>query len=546
MSSTRPLAPDPSRTSRERGFAWLVAVMASSRVSPALRPLAVVLGGAALGLPFVDHATYPLSWIAFVPLLWALEGRGLLASYLLGALMGTVAWAVGLNWVAEFVSILKGYEPPWNGIIAAAVWLWAGQFFGIAGLLYQWLRRQTGAPAVVLFPVLFVAVEAAYPLLFDVKMGELQAPFLIGIQGVDLVGVLGLDFMLCLSAAALYMLLRGQFRGRDGLALGCAAAVLAAWFGYGHVQLQHWDAEIAAWQETRRVGVVQPNDTPTVKIPPPPKGYTRRHPPEMDMTRDLAVAGAQLVVWPETRFKGYYASAQVRLAFRRQLKGMGTALLFHDLEREHLEDGYRDYNTAMVINAAGEPVGDYRKMKRVAFGEYVPVVSEIPFVRHWVEGYFGDFTREITPGDGHATLTAAGMRLVPKICYEASFPAFVGDAVGTDAAGKVLVVMSNDGWFGRTNQPSAHLLVTVLRAVENRVPMIHAINGGPSGVALPNGRIVARSEAFSHGTLLADMPYSPASGGSYYSRHPRLFPYTVYAAAAGLLVLGWISRRRRS
>lgn len=540
MSSTRPLAADRSRADGGRGLA----AVSSTRSVLALRLLAVTLGGVALGLPFIYHDTYPLSWIAFLPLLWALERRGLPAAYLLGALMGTVAWAVGINWIAEFVSILKGYDPPWNWLTATAVWLWAGQFFGIAALAYQWLRRHTEVPTVVIFPVVFVAAEAAYPLLFDVKMGELQAPFLIGVQGVDLVGIFGLDFMLCLSGAALYMLLRGRFRGRDGLALGCAVAVLAAWFGYGYVQLQRWDASIAGWEETRRIGVVQPNDTPTVKIPPPPAGYTRRHPAEMDMTRELAASGAQLVVWPETRFKGYYASAQVRLAYSRQVADMGTALLFHDLERVRRQDGYNDYNTAMVIDAAGDPVGDYRKMKRVAFGEYVPVLSEVPFVRRWVERYFGDFTREITPGDGHATLRGAGMRLVPKICYEASFPAFVAGAIGADAAGKVLVVMSNDGWFGRSNQPSAHLLVTVLRAVENRVPMIHAINGGPSGVALPSGRIIARSEAFSRGTLLADMPYSATSGGSFYARHPRLFPYSVYAAAAGLLLLGWFSRRR--
>ncbi|MBA1147694.1 apolipoprotein N-acyltransferase [Ectothiorhodospiraceae bacterium WFHF3C12] len=546
MSSPRPMDTGEAAAGGRPSADSRASVLATQRTALALRLLAVVLGGVALGLPYVHHGAFPLSWIAFVPLLWALERRGLLAAYLFGVVMGTAAWAVGTNWIAEFIGILKGYAVPWNWMSAAMVWLWAGQFHGLAALAYQWLRRHTGAPAVLLFPVLFVAAEAAYPQLFAVKVGESQAPFLVGIQGIDLVGILGLDFIICLTSAVIYMLLWGRISGRDGVAVGCALAVLAAWFAYGIVRLDTWDDRISTWTRTRTrsVGVVQPNDVPSVKIPPPPEGYSRRRPPEMDMTRALAAEGAELVVWPETRYKGYYASAQVRLAYSRQLREMGTALLFHDLERVRREVGFDDYNTAVVLSAEGETVGDYRKIKRVAFGEYVPVLSEVPFLRRWIEQYFGDFTREITPGDGHRTLRAAGMRLVPKICYEASFPAFVGEAIGRDAAGKVLVVMSNDGWFGRTNQPSAHLRVTALRAVENRVPMIHAINGGPSGAVLPNGRFVARSEAFTRGTLMVDMPYSASSGGSFHSRHPRVFNDFLYAAALGLLGWGWVSRRR--
>lgn len=548
MSSTQPAGPG-----RPAGAAGLRARMGRPLAGlrralwgvHARQTLLVAAGGACIGMPFVIPEAFVLAWVGFVPLLWAIEGRGLAQSYYFGAVTGVAAWAVGTYWVADFVDIFKGYPAPWNWAAAATIWLWAGQFHGLAALAYRWLQRHTALPAVVLFPPLFVAAESLYPLLFDVKIGEGQSAFLIALQGVDLVGVLGLDALICVAAAVAYMLLRRQWSGIHGAALVCAAIVLALWFGYGYQRLQAWDARIAGWADSRQVGVVQPNDEPTIDIPPPPEGYTRRRPPEMEMSEGLAQRGAELVIWPETRYKGYFASAQVRLAYRRQVEAMGSALLFHDLERVHHENGYNDYNTAVVIGDDGERVGDYRKVKRVAFGEYVPVLSQVPVLRWLVERYFGGFLREITPGEGHATLPAAGMRLVPKICYESAFPAFIADAVGADAAGKVIVIMSNDGWFGRTSQPEGHLRASALRAVENRVPLIHAINNGPSGAVLPSGRILGRSRMFTRDTLLLALPYSPDSGGSFYNRHPRLFIHGVYGVVLALFLWAGFTRRRR-
>jgi len=80
--------------------------------------------------------------------------------------------------------------------------------------------------------------------------------------------------------------------------------------------------------------------------------------------------------------------------------------------------------------------------------------------------------------------------------------------------------------------------------VENRLPLIHAINNGPSLVVLPSGRNLARSQAFVQSAVQVDMPYSERSGGSFYNQSPWLFLCFIYCFC-GLIFLYAIMARLR-
>jgi apolipoprotein N-acyltransferase len=81
--------------------------------------------------------------------------------------------------------------------------------------------------------------------------------------------------------------------------------------------------------------------------------------------------------------------------------------------------------------------------------------------------------------------------------------------------------------------------------VENRVPMIHLINNGPSVVTAPNGRTLSSTQAFSRAEVIADLSFSPTSGGSLYSRYPHAFERLMFVALALLCLAGLVSGRRR-
>jgi apolipoprotein N-acyltransferase len=150
---------------------------------------------------------------------------------------------------------------------------------------------------------------------------------------------------------------------------------------------------------------------------------------------------------------------------------------------------------------------------------------------------------ELAKGDSHQVFLHNKVNIIPLICYETTFPAFVGQAVGEAAAkknpsvGNLLVGLSNDGWFGFTQQPYQHIMASALRAVENRLPLVHAANNGPSIVVTPSGRVIFTSDFQKKGGYLVDVPISNKASGSFYSRHPNLFTYALYVALA--LVVFW-------
>ena len=82
-------------------------------------------------------------------------------------------------------------------------------------------------------------------------------------------------------------------------------------------------------------------------------------------------------------------------------------------------------------------------------------------------------------------LKISDMRIIPLICYESVVPNVVAQSVGYDAAGKVFVVASQNGWYKSRFQVQQHSSLSSIRAVENRVPLVHSINNGFSSITMP-------------------------------------------------------------
>jgi apolipoprotein N-acyltransferase len=75
----------------------------------------------------------------------------------------------------------------------------------------------------------------------------------------------------------------------------------------------------------------------------------------------------------------------------------------------------------------------------------------------------------------------------PLICYEVIFPGAVMPRQGERP--HWLLNLTNDAWYGRTAGPHQHFAITVVRAVEEGVPLVRAANTGISGVVDAYGRI---------------------------------------------------------
>jgi apolipoprotein N-acyltransferase len=103
-----------------------------------------------------------------------------------------------------------------------------------------------------------------------------------------------------------------------------------------------------------------------------------------------------------------------------------------------------------------------------------------------------NYVPDITPGDDVRIFAArtpdggsvpAGM----AVCYECGFTRLIQRMANRGA--KVVVNLSNDGWFGSSPELDQMLAQARIRAVENRVAFVRACNTGISCVVDPTGEI---------------------------------------------------------
>jgi apolipoprotein N-acyltransferase len=69
----------------------------------------------------------------------------------------------------------------------------------------------------------------------------------------------------------------------------------------------------------------------------------------------------------------------------------------------------------------------------------------------------------------------------------------------------VLINLTNDAWFGDTQEPWIHLVLSRYRAIEHRRFLVRSTNSGISAVIDPLGRVVARTGLLTRENLRADI-----------------------------------------
>jgi len=171
-----------------------------------------------------------------------------------------------------------------------------------------------------------------------------------------------------------------------------------------------------------------------------------------------------------------------------------------------------------LVTPDDRPLQYYDKVHLVPFGEYVPLKRFLFFLNRLVSGA-GDFK----PGDKIVTLNHGGLSIGMLICFEAIFPELARAHARQGA--NILVNLTNDAWYGMTSAPYQHFIMSVFRAVENRMPMIRAANTGFSAFIEPQGKITTRSSLFTEEILDASLDISRPPL-TFYARFGDLFAFT--------------------
>ena len=130
------------------------------------------------------------------------------------------------------------------------------------------------------------------------------------------------------------------------------------------------------------------------------------------------------------------------------------------------------------------------------------------------------------------------------VCYEDVFPALARSSV--QAGAQVLFVATNNAWYGEEGGAPQHAAHSVLRAVENRRPVMRCGNGGWSGWIDAYGTIreVLRDDRGSiyfcgGGTYMVAHDINWMQRQSFYTRHGDWF----VALCGGLVIIAGLLAR---
>jgi apolipoprotein N-acyltransferase len=244
---------------------------------------------------------------------------------------------------------------------------------------------------------------------------------------------------------------------------------------------------------------------------------------------------ATLLIWPETAVAAFPEQLQPELDnFARQLQQGQQGLL---VGLPVWGEQGRYYN---AVRGLGIASGEYRKQHLVPFGEYLPFATLLQGVTEFFDLPMSGFSagprqQPLLSIEQDGFVWALGA----LICYEVAYP---GLARRQAADAHVLVVLSNDAWFGRSWAPAQHLQISRIRAIENQRAMVRATQNGISALIAPQGEILAQTEQFVATTLSGSVP--ARQGQTPYQRWGE-WPLALIIGSL-LLILGWQARQSKS
>ena len=495
------------------------------------RAAIVALAGALGALSLAPFHLFPVLWITFPVLVWALDGAAELGegdrllhlgpAFRIGWAFGTGWFLASLWWIgAAFLVDVKEFG--WLLPVALTVMsVGLGLFHGLATALARLLWSEGPARVAALAVGFFVAdwlrghVLTGFPWNLIGYGFAANAPMM---QVDALLGGYGLTLLAVFVFAAPAVLVRA--RRADRRFLAAIAVVYAAVVGGGYWHLRTTPTEFVP---DLRFRIVQPAIDQWAKWRPEFKTETVEKYVELSARPVLDAAGRPLpsglragaqgargipgithLVWPESAFPFVLANEPWALSTIAQLIGDRTTLFTGAVRGEAPAAGevrHRWYNSIYAIGRDAEILAAYDKAHLVPFGEYLPFQETLESLGlRQLTKLRGGYSS----GPGIRTLTVPGVPAFgPLVCYEIVFP---GEVVDPAQRPEWLLNVTNDAWYGLTPGPWQHFHQARLRAVEEGLPVVRAANNGVSGIIDPQGRVVAELTLGAVGIVDGDLP----------------------------------------
>jgi apolipoprotein N-acyltransferase len=522
-----------------------------------------------LAISFPKIGIAGLAWIAPAIMLLAAIGKPGKQAFRIGYVAGFFHYLASLYWLL-LIPVAWGPIFGWLALAAymslyPAFWVWlcwkmfpvkiaspdvSAGFSGWAGrfLSAPWGQRMlwaiSAAAAWVALEMMISRFLSGFPWNL---LGVSQYRIVPLIQIASYTGVYGVSFLVIwtsvsLLGAMMVIIRRPTMRSAWVGELILPMTVLVALYASGYRKLLQ--------PEPRRpelaVALIQPS-IPQTMIWDQGSDTVRFH--ELVQLTEVALTNkVDLVIWPEAavpklvRWDEDTYRAVTGLASKHKV----WMIIGSDDAEPRLHPTHTNeadfFNSSFLVGPDGRLMQRYAKRNLVIFGEYVPLVKWLPFIK-----YLTPIPGSFTPGERVVPFHMPDIRVNASIliCFEDVFPQLVPEYVSDDT--DFLVNLTNNGWFGEGAAQWQHAAAAVFRAVENGVPLIRCCNNGLTcwidshGVMRQIFRNPRGSE-YGPGFMLARIPLlQPGEKRvpTFYHQHPDWFGW----ACVGVTILQLIRLR---
>ncbi|MDR2431362.1 MAG: apolipoprotein N-acyltransferase [Candidatus Margulisbacteria bacterium] len=465
--------------------------------------LLVIISALLTALAFPPLNLFWLAFFSLMPLFYAFyRAENYRQVFFYGALFALIFYLTLLVPIGAALCEFAAFY--WLFLLGVAVYLYLAFFLVGSLLLAKFVQKQ---PVSAGFGSVLWSISACALgwILFDwlrslgafrFTLGSLactQYLFLDFIQLARHTGSYGLTFILIfINACGGIFLARlktaAAAERRSWAALGSAlAAAFCLLLLGGRLSLS---APARPAPETKQVAVFQPAIPQQDKLSDDASALKRRY---LSALRAYAVEHApDLLVLPETIVPAFLLEDR---DFLFQLRdSLNSSLVFGTPRREKKGELYHLYNSAALLNRYGAVTLLHDKKYLVPFGEYLPL-RRLLYPLLGKTGFY-----DLVYLKGSANQPSAGYSAA--ICYESIFPYQLREQIRS--GGRLIFVLTNDAWFGRSLFLDMHLAFGVLRAVENNRYLVQAANTGRSFIVDNRGRILRQSNIDEQEFILAE------------------------------------------
>jgi apolipoprotein N-acyltransferase len=510
------------------------------------------LSGIMLGISYPPFPFPFLSFFAFIPFLYVLEKRETLLSINRFTYFSLFFFnLITLYWVGSWTK----EADPFLMVSGAALIVFNPLFYLVATTLYYFSRKSFGRNiSLFLFPFYWVTFEYLYSVT-DLRfpwltLGNCLPYFLDFIQAAEIVGVYGLSLIILFINIFFYLAYKNH-KTKNTAAYGYALTALLIFsvvYIYGIIRI----SGLSLTSSKVKVGLIQPNLDPWEKWQL--GNLNKQLNSYIDLSQKAVAKGADIIIWPESALPVYLLNGNYDDAVERirrlveskkvfLLTGMPDATVYLNqkaapADAKKTKSGflYTSYNSILFFSPYDFNIEKYGKVKLVPFGEHVPFVEELPFLGDFIKWQVGISSWNVGKEQVVFNLNEpneAQLKVGGVICIESIYPEYVAGFVQKGA--NLISVVTNDSWYGFSSGPFQHKEIAVLRAVENRKPVVRAANGGISCIINPLGRITYQTELFTKDFLVGDVESNQEL--TFYTQYPFVIPVMVLLVSAVTVII---------